>query len=406
MRLSNAFCINLVIVFYISVVLCTSCNNSSTEQYGFLAKLGTDTISVESVTRQGNTITSDEVDRFPRVQVRHTVIDLNPDGSIKHLVMDIRTPSESPNQRARKVKADIANNKVLLTKTDGSGTLRRAFATGGALVVAHVPQMYSLYEIYFATAMKQAAALKTVSGTPVQLRQFYIDREFDHFPLGRATVTPLENGSIKISHDWLSGIGEAKMDSGYHMLSYSGDRTTYKVAVSRLNSQPDIKSIAERFEAKEIKSGNVTSLSVRDTTQAKIGNGIFTIDYARPLMRGRKLLGEVISFDRVWRTGANAATQFTTSIPVKLAGMRVPAGTYTLWTIPHTDSVELIINKQTGQWGTDYNRSKNLGIARIASQTVTTPVEAFTISITPVDAKHGTLVFEWGYFKWTAQIEL
>ena len=88
-------------------------------------------------------------------------------------------------------------------------------------------------------------------GNPVQMRQFYIDREFDQFPLGRASVRPLESGKAEITHDWLSGTGEATMDSGYHMLSYSGARTTYKVEVNRLASPPDVKSIADRFEAME-----------------------------------------------------------------------------------------------------------------------------------------------------------
>src|SRR5262249_15996051 len=158
--------------------------------------------------------------------------------------------------------------------------------------------------------------------------QFYIDREFDRFPLGHATVTPLEGGKADITHDWLSGTGEAMMDSADHMLSYSGVGTTYKVQVKRLAVPPDVTGIPDRFEAKETKSGNVTSLSVRDTVHAQIGNAMFTVDYGRPLLRGRTLLGDVIPYDYVWRTGANAATQFSTSTPIKLAGMEVRAGTY------------------------------------------------------------------------------
>jgi hypothetical protein len=123
-------------------------------------------------------------------------------------------------------------------------------------------------------------------------------------------------------------------------------------------------------------------------------------------LRGRKLPGDVLPYDRVWRTGANAATQFTTSASIKLAGLQVPAGTYTLWTVPHTDGVELIVNRQTGQWGTEYNASRNLGVARITTQALTAPVEEFTISIIPADSRHGTLVMEWGSFRWTAPIEV
>jgi hypothetical protein len=112
----------------------------------------------------------------------------------------------------------------------------------------------------------------------------------------------------------------------------------------------------------------------------------------------------VISYDRVWRTGANAATQFTTSAPITLAGLSLPAGTYTLWTVPHVRGVDLIVNKQTGQWGTDYRRAQDLGTAALKSDSVGTPVEQFTIAIEPADARHGTLVMAWGTFRWTAPI--
>lgn len=398
---------SIVIFFCFSALISIlSCRTSPEKQYGFVTMLGNDTISVESVSRHGNTLTSDEVDRFPRVQVRHTVVELDDDGSIQHLVMNIHTPSEAAGQRERKVVADVANNKVHLSKTDSTGTVNRDFPSDGSIVVAHVPQMYSLYELYFAAAMKKAVASKLAESTPLQMRQFYIDREFDRFPLGHAAVTLREGGKAEVTHDWLSGTGEAIMDSGYNMLSYSGARTTYKVQVKRLDNPPNIKAIAERFEAKEVNSGKVTSLSVGDSTRAQIGNAIFTVDYSRPLLRGRTLLGDIIPYDRVWRTGANAATQFTTSAPIKFAGMQVPAGTYTLWTVPHTNGVDLIVNKQHGQWGTEYNSSLDLGTAKMTTETVSTPVEEFTISIVSNDSKHGTLVIEWGTFKWTAPIEV
>ena len=399
---------SLVMCFFLSaLLLLVSCSHTPpAEHYGFITRLGLDTISVESVTRQGNTLTSDEVDRFPRVRVRHTVIKLNDDGSIRHLVMDIHTPSEPANERERKVIADVTNNEVQLSKTDGTGTVKRVFATGGGIVVAHVPQMYSLYELYFAAALKHATASKSGPGDIVNLRQFYIDREFDRFPLGKASVRPLESDKMEITHDWLSGTGEAMMDSSDHMLSYSGARTTYKVDVNRLSSPPDVKSIAERLVALETKAGTVKQLSVRDTMQAQIGNAIFTVDYGRPLVRGRKLPGDVLPYDRVWRTGANAATQFTTSAPIKLAGLQVPAGTYTLWTIPHTSGVDLVVNRQTGQWGTEYNSSRNLGVARITTEEPAASVEEFTISIAPIDTRHGMLVMEWGSLRWTAPIEV
>jgi hypothetical protein len=394
---------NRLLLVVLALPACSA--NQPTERYGFIARLGRDTISVESVTRRGNKVTSDEVDRFPRVRQRHTEIELGPDGGIKHLVMDIHTPSEDEKQRERRVVADVTKDSVHISKRDGTGTVKRAFATGGSIAMAHLPQMYSLYELYFAAGLQRAAALKVPTGDTVRLRQFYIDREFDRFPLHRGIVRLTPSGKAEIAHDWLAGIGEATVDSSYHLVHYSGARTTYKVDVNRLTEVPDVQAIGAQFAALETKNGGVKQLSVRDTTRASVGAAAFTIDYSRPLARGRELLGNIIPYDRVWRTGANAATQFTTSAPITIAGINVPAGTYTLWTVPRANgSADLIVNKQIGQWGTGYDGSQDVGMAHMTTETLTTPVEMFTISVVPTDGRHGTLALEWGPFRWTAPI--
>jgi hypothetical protein len=391
--------------FVFAALTIAACSPSQpTERYGFIARLGRDTVSVESVTRRGNTLTSDEVDRFPRVRQRHAEIVVGPDGGITHLVMDIHTPSEPTNQRDRHVVADVTKDSVHISKQDSTGTRKIAFATGGSIVMAHLPQMYSLYELYFAAALKRASALKVAVGDTVRLRQFYIDREFDRFPLHRGIVRRRPDGKAEILHDWLSGIGEATVDSSYHMLHYSGARTTYKVEVERLTGPPDVQTVGAQFAALETKNGGATQLSVRDTARASVGSAAFTIDYGRPLVRGRELVGNILPYDRVWRTGANAATQFTTSAAITIAGIRVAPGTYTLWSVPRAKGADLIVNKQFGQWGTEYDGSRDLGMARMTTETNATPVEKFTISIVATDGRHGTLAIEWGPFRWTAPI--
>ena len=389
-------------VILAALILCACGPTGPAEQYGFVARLGLDTVSVERVTRRRNTLTSDEVDRFPRVRQRHTEIELAPNGGIRHLTMDIATPSESSSQRNRRVVVNVTGDSVHITKQDSTGTVRRDFATGGAIAMAHLPQMYSLYELYFAAALGQLAAKSGASDT-AHLRQFYIDREFDRFPLHTGRVWRKQGDTVEIAHDWLAGIGVATVDSSRHLLTYDGDRTTYKVAVTRVSELPDVATVGQQFAALETKNG-FAQLSVRDTLRATIGNATFAIDYGRPLARGRRLLGNLVPYDRVWRTGANAATQFTTSAPIMLAGVRMEPGTYTLWTVPRTEGAHLIVNKQIGQWGTGYDGSRDLGMGRMKGDSLTTPVEKFTISITPSDAKHGTLAMEWGSFRWTAPI--
>ena len=381
-----------------------ACASPPTERYGFIARLGVDTISLESVTRRGNTLVSDEVDRFPRVRQRHSEIELAPDGGIKHLVMDITTPSEPSDQRVRHVVADVVGDSVHISKEDSTGTKHVDLRTARGLTMAHIPQMYSLIDLYFAAALKRADSLRLPQGDSVRVLQFYIDREFDRFGLHEGFVRPLPGKRAELWHDWLSGLGEATFDSSYHLLTYSGARSTYKVDVTRLTTQPYVAGVGARFAALETNGGGARQLSVRDTARGSIGGASFIVDYGRPLARGRVLLGNVIPLDHVWRTGANAATQFTTTAPITLGGLRLAKGTYTLWTVPRENGADLIVNKQFGQWGTDYRQSLDLGRAALDAQTVSAPVEKFTISITPADARHGTLVLEWGTFRWSAPI--
>ncbi len=391
----------------VAALVFIACRSGGPEQrYGFVARLGNDTISVENVTRRGNKVVVDGVDRFPRVRRRHTEIELGAGSAIRRLVMDIHTPSEPANQRERHVVADVTTDSVHILQTDEAGKLAHNFATNGAVAMAHVPQMYSLYELYFDAALARAKALKRTVGDTIQLRQFYIDREFDRFPLHHGVVKLLPGNQAEIRHDWLSGAGQAAFDSAGRMLTYSGARSTYLVEVARIDSQSDIKSIADRFEAAETATGGVKQLSPRDTARGNIGAASISVDYSRPHARGRGLVGNIIPYEKVWRTGANAATQLTTSAPIKLAGISLAAGTYTLWTVPHQNGVDLIVNGQSGQWGTEYNRSRDIAKAPMQTSTLSTPVDQFTISVSGTDARRGTLTLAWGSFRWTAPIEV
>lgn len=382
----------------------SACNPAAPpERYGFVTRLGRDTISVEQVSRTGDHVVIESVDRFPRVRRRHTEIRLNGDGSVRSLETTITAPSDSAHLRERRVTARVDRNAVHLSRTDGARTSTREIATGGAIAMPHVQQMYSLYELYIAAGLMQMAE---AGGDSARLRQFYVDREFDDFPLHRGLVRRLPDGRVEVSHGWLSGTGEAVLDSKRHLLRYSGARTTYLVDVERVASPPDVDSMAARFAAAEAATGGTRALSVRDTARGRIGATELTVDYGRPLARGRTLVGGVIPYDRIWRTGANAATQLTTSGPITLAGMELPAGTYTLWTIPRRTGLELIVNREFGQWGTDYHRDRDLGRAPIAAETITTPVEQFTISIVPAGERGGSLVLAWGPHRWTAPIEV
>ena len=132
-----------------------------------------------------------------------------------------------------------------------------------------------------------------------------------------------------------------------------------------------------------------------------IGAASITIDYARPSMRGRKIMGELVPYDKVWRTGANAATTLKTTAALDFGGAVVPAGTYTLYTLPGENAWKLIINKQTGQWGTQYDQAQDLARVDLKVGATAAPVEQFTITLAGTGAAAGLLTMEWENTKLT-----
>ncbi|MBV8552935.1 MAG: DUF2911 domain-containing protein [Acidobacteriaceae bacterium] len=120
-----------------------------------------------------------------------------------------------------------------------------------------------------------------------------------------------------------------------------------------------------------------------------------SITYNRPYVRGRKIMGGLVPYGQVWRTGANAATSLTTSLNLTIGGASVPAGKYTLYTLPSESTWKLIINKQTGQWGTEYDQAQDLARVDMQKEKLSSPVEEFTISWKKKGDDSADLVMEW-----------
>jgi hypothetical protein len=111
------------------------------------------------------------------------------------------------------------------------------------------------------------------------------------------------------------------------------------------------------------------------------GGKTITTDYSSPRLRGRKMIGEHDPYGKVWRTGANQATTFVTTADLDVGGTTVPAGSYTIFTVPEADKWTLIVNKKTGEWGIPYKYESD-ELARIPMKVSTLPskVEDFTIA--------------------------
>lgn len=157
----------------------------------------------------------------------------------------------------------------------------------------------------------------------------------------------------------------------------------------------DIDSVSRVFAARERAAGVVGILSRRDTVEAEVNGVRLTVDYGRPMKRGRVIFGNVVPWNVIWRTGANLATHFTTSRDLQFDTAVVPAGTYTLHTIPSPGSWTLLVSRQTGQWGTAAV-DPEMVVARIPMRVLRASevVETFTISIL-AQAAGGKIQLAW-----------
>jgi hypothetical protein len=136
-------------------------------------------------------------------------------------------------------------------------------------------------------------------------------------------------------------------------------------------------------------------LSPASKAEATLAGKKLTVDYSAPSKRNRVIMGELVPYGKVWRTGANAATTFKTETDVMLGNLAVPAGTYTLFTIPGEKEWTVIVNRQTGQWGTNYDETQDLGRVKVPVTATKAPVETFNIGLQSSSAKAAALTMAW-----------
>lgn len=146
--------------------------------------------------------------------------------------------------------------------------------------------------------------------------------------------------------------------------------------------------------------------SPRDTASMRLGAATVSVDYGRPFARGRKIMGGLVPFGQVWRTGANAATTLVTSADLRIGGVDVPRGTYTLYTVPAADRWLLVVNRQTGQWGTEYDAKRDLARIPMRMSALRSPVEQFTITLAPAQNGRGELAMAWENTRVSVPVEV
>ncbi len=153
-----------------------------------------------------------------------------------------------------------------------------------------------------------------------------------------------------------------------------------------------------------------------ETTSTVIDGNRITIVYGRPFSKHprtgeqRKVWGGLVPFGKVWRTGADEATLLITQQPITLGGAKIPAGAYTLWTLPAADgSAKLIVNKQIGQWGAGelskiYSEANDVARIDLTKSDLPEPVGQFTMAVVRGAGGGGSLTLSWESIRYSAEI--
>jgi hypothetical protein len=351
------------------------------ESGAFLVRLGTDTISVERFTRTATRLEGELATRSPRTVYLRYVADLGLNGSVTRFEATIPrpgAPADAPPQR--QAVASFTGDSIRLEVRRGD-TLQTLSLAVGAGAVPLLQGAFAPYELLIARSRqgrRDSTAVPTYlvgSQAPftVVLRR-----------LGRDSVLLLTQFTPF----------RAKVDRDGRILGLHAPGTTQQVLLERLPSL-DVATVAAGWAARDAQGQAMGTLSPRDTVRATVGGASLLVDYGRPRKRGREIFGNVVPWGQVWRTGANAATQFRTDRDLVLGTLDVPAGTYTLWTLPTGSGWQLIVNRQTRQWGTEYDPARDLGRVAMTVSALAEPVEVFTIGIEARGSGGGALTVSW-----------
>ena len=143
-------------------------------------------------------------------------------------------------------------------------------------------------------------------------------------------------------------------------------------------------------------------VSPHETVSAVIDGNRITVVYGRPYTKdpksgeARKIWGGLVPYGKVWRTGADEATTLTTQKPIVFGDTTIPAGAYTLYTLPQEDgSAKLIINKQLGQWGTQYDEKQDLARIDLKKDALEKPLDQLAIAVAKNPSGGGVLKIMW-----------
>jgi hypothetical protein len=351
----------------------------------FVTRLGVDTVAVERVVYTPRRVEADVLLRVPTTTRTRYTLDLSPAGELTRLE-STRTQPTIGTVLARQTTVRVGDSLRVESEQAGGAPQSRVVAASDSRVLPFIDVVHWPFELALRRA--RAAELSQVA------QPLLSGNRVTSFP-----ISNLGPDSMSITHPQ-RGTMRVRVDSRGRLLALDAGATTRKLLVERRPWMSDegIGLVATRWAEQDAAGRSLGALSGRAQLDAAVGGARIGADYGTPSKRGREIWGTLVPFGQVWRTGANQATHFTTDRDLVFGTgadtLLVPAGRYTLFSIPARDGGVLIISRETGQAGTAYNPAHDLGRVRLIARPLAEPVELFTIAANP-EGTGGVLRLQW-----------
>lgn len=370
------------------------------ERASFVTTLGRDTVVIESFTRSATRLVGDIVVRVPNTVLCHYELDLGNNGNVTRSMLDVKPLTG--NAAEKKVTLDYAGDSVRVD-VDSAGqhdkSTRQVAKDAYPQFMTGFGSSYGLYSslgVYEVLLAQLGAKFDSVTIPSIDMQSGRtVKRDFV-----QRSPTRVDADYFRIAFTHLT-LG----DSG-QILSADASETTEKTQTHR-TAYMDPQKVAKQFVSDDKSGKGIGVASPSVTEKATLGGKLVVVLYSSPRRRNRTILGTVVPYDQVWRTGANQATTVVTDDAFDIGGTSIPGGSYSLWTEPKKDgSVDLIINGQYGQWGTNYDSTRNVARVPMKVSTAPSPQENFSINLTPTTGSSGELKIAWDTFIWTVPITM
>ena len=372
----------------LSLSLCAACASSPSvgspapnASTSYVIRLGTDTTAMEQYSRAGNRIESTLIQRSPQTFTASSNIEMGANGLPISWRYETRLPNGARPNNGATVTWTFRGDSAISVVTRDTGAAQTRAIPGGA----GIPNLGNS----ILTRNLAIAYARMQGRDSVNVPTFSTSGARDSMP-----VKLVGRDEARV---WYFGAPmTVKLDADGQIRWLDGAQTTNKMRADRATRFNVAQTVAQ-FSARDVAGTGLGTVTTRDTVRATIMANVMTIDYGRPSLRGRNVWSNGVLGDTLWRTGANAATEFTTLRDLRVAGQMVPAGKYTLWTHVARGNTryELIFNKQTGQWGTVYNAAQDLVRVPLTERAMRNSLERFTMSIEPA-GDGGVIAMQWG----------